>query len=92
MCRHTDTTAAEISLSVAVLVLVATAAAIVTMFSASDKTKTAPFPLGLQRSEGRCDYYGLNCSPYEYSWYDYDCKLSVAGQYNYDYNCCNCHR
>ena len=58
----------------------------------SDKTKTAPFPLGLQQREGRCDHYGLDCSQYEYSCYDYDCKLSVAGQYNYDYNCCNCNR
>ena len=44
----------------------------------SDKTKTAPFPLGLQQREGRCDHYGLDCSQYEYSCYDYDCKHSVT--------------
>ena len=44
----------------------------------SDETNTAPFPLGLQQREGRCDHYGLDCSQYEYSCYDYDCKHSVT--------------
>ena len=44
----------------------------------SDKTKTAPFPLGLQQREGRCDDYCLDCSQYEYSCYYYDCKHSVT--------------